>query len=107
VPIARPSSRPDLEPAKLFWVPSIAPTSLLFYSGNLFPQWKGDALIGTLAGEALIHVRIRGDTATPLEQWDMGRRIRFVGQGPDGAVYLLEDGSGGRLLKLTPAQVRR
>lgn len=103
VPIPPHSSRPDFVPPKLYWVPSVSPTSLLFYSGSLFPQWKGDALIGSLSGQALLHVRIRGEKATPLEQWDMGSRIRFVGQGPDGAVYLLEDGSGGRLLRLTPA----
>ena len=106
VPIPKPPTRPDLDPAKLYWVPSIAPTSLLIYTGNLFPQWKGDGFIGALAGKALIHVRIRGDRASKLEQWDMGNRIRFVGQGPDGAIYLLEDGSGGRLLRLTPAQAR-
>ena len=54
-----------------------------------------------------MHVRIRGDDAKALEQWDLGRRIRFVGQGPDGAVYLLEDGKGGKLLRLMPAQTRR
>ena len=107
VPIADSSGRNGFEPAKLYWVPSIAPTSLLFYSGNLFPQWKGDALIGSLAGKTLIHVRIRRDKAEPVEQWDMGRRIRFVGEGHDGAVYLLEDGEAGRLLRLTPAQMRR
>jgi glucose/arabinose dehydrogenase len=104
VPIQPHSSRRDIEPPKLYWVPSVSPTSLLIYSGDLFPQWKGDGLIGSLSGEALIHVRIRGADATKLEQWDMGARIRFVGQGPDGAVYLLEDGSGGRLLRLTPAR---
>ena len=98
------SSRPGIMPPKLYWAPSISPTSLLIYTGNLFPQWKGDGLIGSLSGEALVHVRIRGDRATKLEQWDMGRRIRFVGEGPDGAVYLLEDGSGGRLLRLVPAR---
>ena len=103
VPIPPHSSRPDFIPPKLYWVPSVSPTSLIFYSGSLFPKWKGDALIGSLSGQALLHVRIRGDQATALEQWDMGSRIRFVGQGPDGAVYLLEDGSGGRLLRLTPA----
>jgi glucose/arabinose dehydrogenase len=103
VPIPHHSTRPDIVPPKLYWVPSIAPTSLLIYSGNLFPQWKGDGFIGALAGKALIHVRIRGDQASKLDQWDMGHRIRFVGQGPDGAIYLLEDGSGGRLLRLTPA----
>jgi glucose/arabinose dehydrogenase len=102
VPIPPHSSRPDIMPPKLYWVPSISPTSLLFYSGSMFPQWKGDALIGSLSGEVLVHVRIRGDDAKALEQWDMGRRIRFVGQGPDGAVYLLEDEAGGHMLRLTP-----
>ena len=102
VPIPKPSTRPDLEPPKLYWDPSIAPSSLLIYTGSLFPQWKGDGFIGALAGKALIHVRIRGDQAMKMDQWDMGNRIRFVGQGPDGAIYLLEDGSGGRLLRLAP-----
>jgi glucose/arabinose dehydrogenase len=106
VPIARHSSRPDLQPPKLYWVPSVSPTSLLIYSGKMFPQWDGDGIIGSLSGQALIHVRIRGDQARKVEQWDMGHRIRFVAQGPDGAVYLLEDGSGGRLLRLTPLQKR-
>jgi aldose sugar dehydrogenase len=104
VPIPKHSSRPDIQPPKLYWVPSVSPTSLLIYSGDLFPQWKGDALIGGLTGKALIHVRIRGERASKVEQWGMGHRTRFVGQGPDGAVYLLEDGAGGRLLKLTPVR---
>jgi glucose/arabinose dehydrogenase len=96
------------EPPKLWWNPSVSPGSLLIYTGNLFPHWKGDALIGALSGEALIHARIRGDQATKAEQWDMGHRIRAVDQGPGGEVYLLEDGDGARLLKLTPApQTRR
>ena len=104
VPIPPHSSRPDLTPPKLYWVPSISPTSLLFYTGDLFPGWKGDAFIGALSAQALIRVRIRGDRATAVDQWDMGNRIRFVGQGTDGAIYLLEDGPGARLLRLTPAK---
>jgi glucose/arabinose dehydrogenase len=69
----------------------------------MFPQWKGDALIPALSGQALIHVRIRGDQATKADQWDMGARIRAVGQGPSGEVYVLEDGDGARLLKLVSA----
>jgi glucose/arabinose dehydrogenase len=107
VPIPPHSSRPDLTPPKLYWVPSVSPTSLLFYSGKMFPQWTGDALIGSLSGKALLRVRIRGDQATALDQWDMGERIRFIAEGPDGSVYLLEDGPGGRLLRLTPNQTRR
>jgi glucose/arabinose dehydrogenase len=107
VPIPKHSSRADIEPPKLYWAPSVSPTSLLIYSGKLFPGWKGDGLIGALSGKALIHVRIRGEKASKVEQWDMGARIRFVGEGPDGAVYLLEDGEGARMLRLTPPQSRQ
>lgn len=92
------------EEPKLWWNPSVSPGSLLIYTGDLFPQWKGDALIGALSGEAFIHVDINGDKARKADQWDMGARIRAVDQGPGGEVYLLEDGSGGRLLRLTPAR---
>jgi glucose/arabinose dehydrogenase len=103
VAIPEPSTRPDLTPAKLFWVPSASPTSLLIYSGSLFPQWKGNGFIGTLSGQALIRVTFNGDSAQKADQWDMGARIRFVGQGPDGAIYVLEDGDNGRMLRLTPS----
>jgi glucose/arabinose dehydrogenase len=94
------------EEPKVWWNPSISPSSLLIYSGDLFPQWKGDALIGALSGEALIRVDIDGDRARKAEQWPMGARIRAVDQGPRGEIYLLED--GGRLLRLEPAaQARR
>jgi glucose/arabinose dehydrogenase len=92
------------EPPKVSWNPSVSPSGLIIYTGDLFPQWKGDALLGALSGEALIHVRIRDDQAMKADQWDMGHRIREVEQGPRGEVYLLEDGRGGpaRLLRLDP-----
>jgi aldose sugar dehydrogenase len=102
-PIPPHSTRRDVEPPKLSWVPSISPTTLLIYSGGLFPQWKGSGFIGTLTGTGLIRVTFNGDQAHKAEEWEMPHsRIRWVGQGPDGAIYLLEDGNGGRLLKLTP-----
>ena len=92
------------EPPKVWWTPSVSPSGMIIYTGDLFPQWKGDALLGALSGEALIHVRIRGDQASKADQWDMGQRIREVEQGPRGEVYLLEDGRSGpaRLLRLEP-----
>ena len=92
------------EEPKVWWTPSISPGSLLIYSGDLFPQWKGDALIGALSGEAFIRVDIDGDNARKADHWDMGARIRAVDQGPRGEVYLLEDGSNARLLRLEPAR---
>jgi aldose sugar dehydrogenase len=105
VPIPPHSTHPEFVPPKLFWVPSISPTSLVIYSGKLWPQWKGSGFIGTLTGKGLIRVTLNGDQARKAEEWDMPHaRIRFVGEGPDGALYLLEDGNGGRLLRLTPAR---
>jgi glucose/arabinose dehydrogenase len=91
------------EAPKVWWTPSISPGALLIYNGDKFPQWKGDALVGALSGEALIHIDIDGDKASKAEQWPMNARIRAIDEGPDGSVYLLEDGpSGGRLLRLDP-----
>lgn len=106
-PIPPHSSRPDIEPPKLYWVPSISPTRLMIYDGKLFPQWKGSGFIGALSGQALIRVTFSGDNAQKADRWDMGHRIRWVGEGPDGAIYLLEDEDGARLMRLTPAQARR
>lgn len=91
------------EPPKVWWNPAISPGGLLIYTGDLFKGLKGDALVPALSGKALIRVDIDGDKAKKADQWDMGRRIRAADQGPDGAVYLLVDErSGGKLLKLTP-----
>ena len=96
-------TRPEFEAPKAWWTPVISPGDMIFYSGNAFPKWKGDALIAGLSSKALIRVAIDGDKAREAERWDMGQRIREVEQGPDGSVWLLEDGPGGRLLKLIPA----
>ncbi len=91
------------EEPRVWWNPSISPGSLLIYTGDLFPHWQGDALIGALSGQALIRVDINGDQARKADQWPMGARIRAVDQGPRGELYLLEDGGGARLLRLEPA----
>jgi glucose/arabinose dehydrogenase len=101
-PIPRHATRPGLEAPRLSWNPSISPSSLLIYSGTLFPGWHGKALIGALSGEMLILVELGGASVREEARYDMGRRIRAVDAGPDGAVYLLEDGPDGRLLRLTP-----
>ena len=84
------------------WTPVISPSSLLFYSGTQFPAWQGRALIGGLSSQSLVVVEIEGEKAREETRYDMGKRIREVEQGPDGAVWLLEDGANARLLKLTP-----
>ena len=91
------------EAPKVWWNPSISPGALMIYTGDKFPQWEGDALVAALSGEAFIRVDINGNQARKADEWPMDARIRAVDQGPDGSVYLLEDGpSGGRLLRLDP-----
>ena len=93
-------TRPEFQAPAVWWSETIAPAGLIVYTGNLFPQWKGDALMGGLAGQALLRIDLDGATATKAERWNMGARIREVEQGPRGEVYLLED--SGRLLRLEP-----
>ena len=90
------------EAPKAYWVPAISPGGLMFYTGSMFPAWKGSMFIGGLGGKALVRVKIDGKTAAKADHWNMGTRIREVEQGPDGAIWLLEDGEKGRMLKLTP-----
>ncbi|SFR81126.1 PQQ-dependent sugar dehydrogenase [Sphingomonas jatrophae] len=95
------------EAPKVWWNPVISPGGLMIYSGAMFPEWRGDAFIGGLSSQALIRVDLNGTEARKGDQWLMGARIRDVEQGPDGAIWLLEDGgrgSGGRLLRLTRAK---
>ncbi|TCP33593.1 PQQ-dependent sugar dehydrogenase [Sphingomonas sp. BK235] len=91
------------EAPKVWWNPSVSPAGLMIYTGRLFPQWRGDAFMGGLSSRALIRVDLNGTAASKGDQWAMNARIRDVEQGPDGAIYLLEDGNTqGRLLRLTP-----
>lgn len=96
-------TRPEFKAPEITWTPVISPSSLVVYSGDLFPDWKGNAFIGGLSSQALVRVALNGTTAREAERFDMGERIRAVEQGPDGALWLLEDGKQGRLLRLTPA----
>lgn len=90
------------EAPKVWWNPVISPGGLMIYSGKLFPQWAGDAFIGGLSSQSLVRVDLNGTQATKGDQWPMGARIRDVAEGPDGAIWVIEDGAKGRLLKLTP-----
>ncbi len=95
-------TRPEFAAPKVAWVPTIAPSGLIIYSADLFPAWKGSAFIGGLASEAIIRVSFEGEETKEAERFAMDKRIREVEQGPNGALWVLEDGEGGRLLKLTP-----
>lgn len=91
---------------KKYWNPAISPAGLIYYDGKAFPAWKGSLFIGGLGAEYLLRITKDGDAVETADSWWMEARIREVEQGPDGAIWLLEDGgdrgSQGRLLKLTP-----
>lgn len=85
-----------------WWDPSISPGNLLVYTGDLFAGWSGSALLGGLSGQNLVRVELDGERVEVVDEWDLGERVREVEQGPDGAIWLLEDGPEGRLLELRP-----
>lgn len=88
------------------WTPSIAPSGMAFYTGNLIPGWKGSLINGALKFELLSRLTLDGDKAVKEERLLQGlhERIRDVRQGPDGALYLLTDDSAGRVLRVAPAR---
>lgn len=96
------NTRSDLNAPELSWSPVISPSSLVFYDANLFPQWRGNAFISGLTAQALIRIEFNGNTPREADRLNLGQRIREVEQGPDGAIWVLEDGGTGRLLKITP-----
>ena len=85
------------------WTPVISPGGMIQYRGSRFVNWEGDFLLAGLTGQGLIRVRVSGTTASEAARIPLGTRIREVEQGPDGAIWVLGDGAGGRLIRLDPA----
>jgi glucose/arabinose dehydrogenase len=98
--------RPGMEQPVKYWVPSIAPSGMAFYGGDLFPAWRGNLFVGALAGHALVRLELDGDKVVKEERLlqDLRERIRDVRSGPDGALWLLTDSAAGRILRVTPAR---
>jgi glucose/arabinose dehydrogenase len=95
-------TRPEFNAPEVYWVPTIAPSGLIIYHGSMFPKWRGNAFIGGLRSMSVLRIKIEGGQAEEVERFVMDNRIREVEQGPKGAIWVLEDQSGGRLLRLTP-----
>jgi aldose sugar dehydrogenase len=102
--IHKSNQAPGLEQPVYYWDPVISPGALTIYSGDLFPEWKGNFFVAGLSSQALIRLVVEQDRVVGEERLitDRAERIREVVQGPDGALYLLTDGDKGKLLKLTP-----
>jgi glucose/arabinose dehydrogenase len=98
-------TRPEFLKPAAWWTPVVSPGALIVYGGELFASWRGNALVAGLSSRAIVRVAMDGDEAREVERYEMGERIRSIIEGPNGALWVLEDernGSGGRLLKLTP-----
>jgi glucose/arabinose dehydrogenase len=102
-PIPSPDTRPDLTKPVIYWTPIIAPGSLTFYNGSMFPQWKGSALMGGLATRTVNRITFDGKGgASPAERWRVLHRIRDIAVAPDGALWMIEDANPGSLFRVTP-----
>lgn len=103
VPIPSPDTRPDLTKPVIYWTPIIAPGNLIFYTGKMFPDWKGSALMGGMATKTINRMVMDGKGgATPADRWDVGHRIRALAVAPDGALWAVEDDKSGGLFRITP-----
>jgi aldose sugar dehydrogenase len=94
-----------MEQPVYYWDPVIAPSGLTFYTGDAFPGWKGNILIGSMAPGGLVRLVMTGDRVASEERYlgDLRERIRDVQQGPDGFLYVITDSGDGRILRLRPA----
>jgi glucose/arabinose dehydrogenase len=104
LPIGEGTEKTGLEQPLHFWDPSISPSGLDFYEGELMAEWQGDLLAGGLSGNVLVRIDLEGDavqTVEPLFEGQLGR-IRDVRVGSDGAIYLVTDAANGRLIRVAP-----
>ncbi len=104
--IPDPPTHPEFSDAIYHWTPVISPSGITFYTGDIFPDWKGNLLIAGLSAQGIVRLTLDGEKVTDEERIDMGARIRDVVQGPDGAVYALTNSQKGKILRLTPASPR-
>ncbi|ASY66807.1 PQQ-dependent oxidoreductase, gdhB family (plasmid) [Sinorhizobium sojae CCBAU 05684] len=102
--IPDPPTRPEFAGSIHSWTPVISPSGMTFYTGDMFPDWKGDLLIGGLSAEGIVRVETNAQEVTGEEVLSLGVRIRDVLQASDGAVLALTDEPSGKILRLTPAE---
>lgn len=100
--ISNETSRPGIKDPKLVWTPSKAPSGLTFYTGEVYPGWKGNLFSGALKFEQVRRIVLDGTRVVGEEKLTIGQRVRDVRQGPDGYLYLLTDEDDGALLRILP-----
>jgi aldose sugar dehydrogenase len=98
------TAQEGMEQPVYFWTPDIAPAGIGFCTGTLFPAWQGDLFVSTLVGRALVRLVLKDERVVGEQRLltELNSRIRGVGEGPDGALYVLTDGASGRIVRLVP-----
>jgi aldose sugar dehydrogenase len=106
--IGEGTTKPGMEQPVYYWDPVIAPSGMAFYTGDRFPGWRGNVLIGSLRPGGLVRLTLENGRVTREDRYlgELGERIRDVRQGPDGLLYLLTDADEGRVLRISPSATR-
>lgn len=102
--IPNPPTHPEFADAVIHWTPTISPSGMIFYNGNMFPAWQNSTLIGGLTSTGIVRVQINGEQAKEVERIPLATRVRDVEQAPDGSVYVLTDERNGKVLRLVPVK---
>ncbi len=102
--IPDPPTHPQFAEPVIQWTPVIAPSGMIFYTGDVFKDWQGSALIGGLISHGLVRVEIENGKVTEEDRIPLKTRIRDVVQGPDGLIYVLTDKEDGNVWRLRPLQ---
>ncbi|WP_423819336.1 PQQ-dependent sugar dehydrogenase [Salinimicrobium sp. TIG7-5_MAKvit] len=100
--IPKPTTRPEFADAVIHWTPTISPSGMIFYDGDLFPEWKNSMMIGGLTAAGIVRVDVNGDNAQEVERIPLTTRVRDVEQGPDDSIWVLTDEDNGKILQLKP-----
>jgi glucose/arabinose dehydrogenase len=109
----QPWARPGMDNARIFWVPSISPSSIMFYTGDKFPKWKNNLFIGSLTQQTLVRMAFHQPSQAESRESLLGplrQRVRDVQQGPDGFIYVATertfrgDEVDGNVLRIEPAE---
>lgn len=100
--IPKPDTRPEFEDVVLKWTPTISPSGMIFYAGDMFPEWKNSMFIGGLTSSGLVRVNVNGAQAEEAERIPLAKRIRDVEQHPDGSIWVITDEDNGMILQLKP-----
>lgn len=98
--IPEPTTRPEFADAEIVWTPTISPSGMIFYNGDMFPEWQDHALIGGLTSTGIVVVQVENESAEEVERVPLGVRTRDVVQAPDGSLIVVTDEDNGKVLRL-------